>query len=267
MRAIAVDDDKLSLEILTVQLENIQVFDEVISFDNSNDALEWLKTNDVDAAFLDIIMDDMNGIELARNIRNLKKPCHIIFVSSSTDYAMEAYRVHADAYMTKPINKEAVLEELKYIPGLKKESKPLRIKCFGNFEAFDQNNTPLKFKYKKTKEMLAYLIMRNGSTCNLKEIAAVLYEDKNDSPSLQSQMRNLVSDLNKSLKSIDASDALYREKADIAIVPEYIECDYYKFNDGVNQAIKQYKGEFMSQYDWAELTSVYLDRCVKETGK
>ncbi len=47
--------------------------------------------------------------------------------------------------------------------------KRLQIRTFGNFEVL-YDNTPLRFKYQKTKEMLAYLVDRNGSMCSTGEL-------------------------------------------------------------------------------------------------
>ena len=263
MRVIAVDDDALSLDFLQFQLQQIPVFTEVVPFQTPGAALSYLKYNDVKVAFCDIIMEGMDGIELARKIRELQPQCRIIFVSGSTDYAMEAFRVHADGYLTKPITHEAVMEELAHLslvsPREENKDVLLRVKCFGNFEAFDMNDRPLDFARKKSKELLAYLVHRCGATCSLAELAAVLYEDRDDSPSLQSLIRNLVSDLKKTLHAAGADDVLFHEKGVLAIFPAKLDCDYYDFNKGVPEAVNSYNGEYMSQYSWSDVTTAHLE--------
>lgn len=72
---------------------------------------ELLEANlkDVDILFLDIKMDNINGMDVARQIRQLGSKMEIIFITSLIDYVQEGYEVKAYRYLLKPIN----LEELK----------------------------------------------------------------------------------------------------------------------------------------------------------
>ena len=263
MRAIAVDDELISLEILQLQLEKVDEIEEVFPFSGPEDAIAWLRENNADIAFLDIIMEGMNGIDLAQEIEKIQPNCHIVFVSGSKEYALEAFRIHASGYLVKPVTKAAIEEELSHIfrfhPLVPSAKKPLRAQCFGNFDVFDSDGRPLQFKYKKSKELLAYLIHRCGATCSLRELSAVLYEDRDDDDALQSQMRNLVSDLTRTLKNAGAGDAIYKTRGNLCVIPEQIACDYYDFNKGNEKAIMAYKGEYMTQYEWSELTISYLE--------
>ena len=65
-----------------------------------------------------------------------------------------------------------VLKHLRYPP----EDGPagVKIQCFGNFEIFVNGRT-LAFKRSKSKELLAYLVDRNGATCTNGEMLAVLW--------------------------------------------------------------------------------------------
>lgn len=55
---------------------------------------------------LDIIMPVLNGIDLAREIREFDKVSPIIFLTSSPEFAVESYSVKAADYLVKPIDKE-----------------------------------------------------------------------------------------------------------------------------------------------------------------
>ena len=263
MRVIAVDDDALSLDFMQFQLQQVPVFTEIVPFRTPEAALMYLKNNDAKVAFCDIMMDGMDGIELARRIKELRPQCRIIFASSSPDYALQAFRVHADGYITKPVTHEAVMEELAHLSLVspKEEDKDvlLRVKCFGNFEAFDMNNVPLKFARKKTKELLAYLVHHCGATCSLAELAGILYEDRDDSPSLQSLIRNLVADLKKTLQAAGAESVLFHENGMLAVFPAKLSCDYYDYNKGISEAVNSYNGEYMTQYSWSDVTTAHLD--------
>ncbi len=275
MKVVAVDDEPISLDCLEVVLSNMEELTEVVTFPDAEDALAWFKTNKADVAFLDIEMRGMNGLELASAIRRLCSSCKIIFVTSTSKYALEAFKIHATGYLVKPVTKEAVRNELEYIfheiddleqlglsARLPKTSIPsdlLRVQCFGNFEVFN-HDLPVKFSLSKSKELLAYLIHRRGASCSLSEIAAVLYEDKPDNAALQSLIRNIISDLKKSLESAGCKDILVKTRGYVAILPAKVFCDYYNFLDGDADAVNSYNGEYMAQYTWAEFTVGYLER-------
>jgi len=74
------------------------------SFDNALDAFNYLQINNVDLLFLEIEMPGIGGIELARSLRN--KNIAIIFTTSKTDYAAEAYELDASDYLLKPVQPE-----------------------------------------------------------------------------------------------------------------------------------------------------------------
>lgn len=59
----------------------------------------------------------------------------------------------------------------------KKLSKRIRAHCFGNFEIFIDGE-PMHFQYSKSRELMAYLISRNGALCTNGEVMAVLWEDE-----------------------------------------------------------------------------------------
>ncbi len=56
-----------------------------------------------DLIFLDIYMKDMNGVELARRLRERGVDVKIVFVSTSRDHALEAFGVNASQYLVKPV--------------------------------------------------------------------------------------------------------------------------------------------------------------------
>lgn len=261
MRVIAVDDEPISLDYLKLILEDTPEIDEVVSFSNGPDAMAWLRENEAEIAFLDIQMSGMDGLELAKMMAEIQPECRVVFVTGSKDYAIEAFQLHAVGYLVKPATVENVRKEIMHIQKTfpMDDRKSLRVQCFGNFDIFYED-TPIKFRYQKTKELFAYLVHRRGATTSVRELVALLYEDRPDSDSLQSQLRTLVSDLSKTLSGLGVKDVLVKARGTLAIAPEAFECDYYDFINGDQAAAKSYLGEYMAQYDWAEYTAGYLDR-------
>jgi two-component SAPR family response regulator len=147
-------------------------------FDTSTEAIEHAKTVQIDAAFLDINMGGMNGLQLAKRLKDIYGKTNIVFVTGYSEYAVDAFSMYASGYLMKPVTKEAVLTAMDNLRNpLKPPDKGIRAQCFGNFEIF-ADNKPLCFACTKTKELLAYLIYREGSQCGNNEIIAVLWEDR-----------------------------------------------------------------------------------------
>lgn len=65
-----------------------------------------------DGVLLDICMDDMNGMEVARSIRAMNDSINIIFLTSSSDFAVESYQVEASDYILKPIRQDHLFRAL-----------------------------------------------------------------------------------------------------------------------------------------------------------
>ena len=114
-----------------------------------------------------------------------------------------------------------------------------------NFDVF-YNGEPLKFSYQKAKEVFAYLVDREGSAININELNAVLWEE--DHPSY---LRNLIADIQNTLKNIDASDIFIKRHNECYIDVSKIDCDAYEYKRGNPNAVRMYRGEYMIQYSWA----------------
>ena len=129
----------------------------------------------------------------------------------------------------------------------------LIVRCFGSFEVFWQGE-PLLFRRKRTKELFAFLIDRECSSCTAEEIASVLWEESEDIQRTKSMIRNSIHDLKVTLRSIGMENALIRKRELIALRRDMIDCDYYRLLDGDPAAAEQFSGRYMIQYSWAENT-------------
>ncbi|MCL1941455.1 MAG: response regulator [Synergistaceae bacterium] len=260
MRVIAVDDEHLALKNTERAIKAAIPDCELTCFGAPSKALTYAAENQVDVAFLDIEMGGMSGLQLAKRLKDINGKTNIIFVTGYSDYAMEAFAMHVSGYILKPVSAKAIsaaMGQLRY-PVSHSPDKRLRVQTFGNFEVF-VDEKPLSFARSKTKELLAYLVSRRGAQCSNNEVIAVIWEDKEDSPALQSQFRHLVSDLTRKLASAGLEGALTKRRGYLGIMPEKFACDLYDFCDGSSGAVNKYAGEFMAQYSWAEFTNAYLD--------
>ena len=55
------------------------------------------------------------------------------------------------------------------------------------------------------------------------------------------------------MEELNISDIFVQSRDSYAIVPEKIPCDYYQALDSNPQELARYEGEYMSQYEWAQM--------------
>lgn len=254
MRAIVVDDEIYMLENLLEVVSASNDIESIEAFSTCSKALEFVENNDIDVAFLDINMRGIGGLGLAEKIIKLQPQCKIIFCTGHEEYAVSAFQLHVSGYLMKPITSQAVQKEIDHIKGIKNNEKLLEIKCFGNFEVL-YNGETLPFKRKKTKELLAVLVDRNGSGITVKQICAILFNDDSDDFKNAAYLRQLILDLKNTLKLIDAEKVLQHDTPYYRIDTNFVNCDYFSY---LITGKPKFYGEYMSQYSWAESTCALL---------
>lgn len=120
MKIVACDDSKEDLAEIKRLLEkyrekNADIEFEVMGFLSSDALYGMIKQEELgDIYILDIIMADKTGIDIGSMLRMVSEKSVIIYITSSEDYAMEAYSVRAVRYLIKPIREELFFEALDY---------------------------------------------------------------------------------------------------------------------------------------------------------
>ncbi len=249
MIAIAVDDEILMLGALVAAVKASPDISEVIQFSGCDEALAFVKETPVDIAFLDIHMRGMGGLALAEKICLACPDCKIVFCTGYEEYAIPAFKLHACGYLLKPISAADVQGEINNIKGIRHREKPLVVKCFGNFEAY-VNGEKLTFKRSKTKELLAFLVDRNGAGVTVAEIEVALWEEDEDQKN-HNYIHQLFYDLRNTLDAAGVGEIFKRNNYLYSVDPEKLDCDYYAF---LKTGKPDFHGEYMTQYSWAEKT-------------
>ncbi len=260
MLIFVLDDEPLMLTAVEKTIRQAVSDAEVRAFPSPLEALKAAEEEQLhpDIAFTDIEMPDMTGLEFAVRLKSVSPDTRIVFVTGYSQYAVDAFRVRAKGYIIKPLEPEAVLEELNQLPSPPaRNPQKLFAQCFGYFEVYWQDE-PLIFRRRQSKELLAYLINRRGAACSAEEIASALWEEDTDMKTAGSRVRLIIHDLRATLREIGMEDILIREHRQIAVHRDRIDCDYWRMLGNDVNAINAFHGEYMTQYSWAESTRANL---------
>ncbi|MCR5741391.1 MAG: response regulator [Gammaproteobacteria bacterium] len=272
MKALVADDELLALYNINSIVSKNEHIESVEQFSNSSQALEYVKNNDVDIAFLDIEMGVVSGIDVAKAIRARNFNTYIVF-TSGYDYAITAFEIKANGYVLKPYDSskidyeiECAFDRLSVLNGQSltpigskiDKNKRIRFKTMPSFDMFvDGKIVPITSA--KSKEFLALLVDRKGSSMTLDYIVSVLWEDKDDSTG-KAYFRVILQRLNNVLRSLDIEDLIIHSKNQYSLNTELCTCDYYDILKGDRQTMEQFVGEYMNEYSWAEDTTSVLFR-------
>ena len=266
MKIICIDDEPLILNMTVTLCRELPAKPEVCGFANATDALLWLQDHAADIALLDINLPDMNGIELAARLRETDPNLSLIFLTGHSEYALDAFALHASGYLLKPINRQRLAEEINLAMRRRgAQSVPpakgiqISARTFGEFDLFTDGQV-VSFPRSKAKELLAYLIDRRGGSITRAAAFAVLWEEGLYDRSMQKQLDVIIRSLRATLKSVGAEDILEMKQGALRICPEKLDCDLFRFLDGDTETINSYRGEYMNAYSWASPTEAFLDR-------
>ncbi|WP_320127421.1 response regulator [uncultured Sphaerochaeta sp.] len=97
------DEEEIRNGLFNYSWENLG-FSAVAALSDGKEALTYLSTHSVDAAICDIRMPGMNGLELARKMKELKISTHIVFLTGYKDMEYIRSAIHAECfdYLLKP---------------------------------------------------------------------------------------------------------------------------------------------------------------------
>ena len=268
MYVLAVDDERIMLKELTIELGQVFPNADIQGFQDPMEAEQWASDlaqegKSLDYAFLDIRMRGMSGIELARRLKKLHPGTVLIFCTAYTEYAFDAVGMYAKGYLMKPISAKNIvrtLDEMVYDwrKSLDVQNQSFWIKTFGSFEVF-VDGKPLVFEREKAKEMLAFLVDRAGATVTTEQLAVVLWEDRPYDKTLKNYVSTVLGSLRRTLHKVGKEDILIKTRNHLSLNPEKIKCDAYDYEKGVMSAVNSFRGEYMVNYSWAEFkTGTYV---------
>ena len=137
--------------------------------------------------------------------------------------------------------------------GSKINDSAVYIRTFGYFDVF-VNDKPIAFKNKKSKELLALLVDRRGGYVSSKEAISFLWEDESVNPITLSRYRKVALRLKNILEDYGIADIVESVDGKRRIVTERVRCDLYNYLSGDEKYIQLFKGSYLTNYSWGEVT-------------
>ena len=259
MKIIVVDDEMAALNTFLPNVVDSLNIECKMFMNSPRTALEYVRINKVDAAFLDIRMPEIDGVELAERMLDLKPSLKIVFISA---YAQDEKKIserlngRVVGFCHKPYNAETIKLLL---ASLNKETlKPkIHLRTFDAFDLF-VNGVAVNFTSRKAKELLALLTDARGSYVTMDTAIGNLWADKN--ADLGKRLyRDAVCRLRLTLKEVGAEDLVAFERGRAVMNTQLATCDLWEFlqNGGV------FSGRYMPQYDWSIITEATLEQLKK----
>gem|GEM_PF-723081 len=129
----------------------------------------------------------------------------------------------------------------------------VRIRTFGYFDVF-ANGQAIAFKHVKAKELLALLVDRQGGFISSHEAISYLWEDEEANKTTLSRYRKVAMRLKQTLESYGIGNIIETRNGERRIVQDKVTCDLYQYNSGDARYKELFKGNYMMNYSWGEVT-------------
>lgn len=113
IKVMVVDDEPYSREELKHLLQSFSTIQVVGEAESGEAALMKVLQLQPDVIFLDVEMPRMNGMELAKALKEFKKPPYIVFATAYPEFAAEAFRYDALDYLLKPYDEDQLRETIR----------------------------------------------------------------------------------------------------------------------------------------------------------
>ncbi|MCR4903761.1 MAG: LytTR family DNA-binding domain-containing protein [Butyrivibrio sp.] len=137
VRVAICEDEQIQRVLIRKRLEEYMtgrnIDAEIIEYDSGEQFTLDENKDKIDIVLLDIYMEGMSGIELAKKIRNDGNNLEIIFITSSNEFAAEAFEVESVYYLKKPVEEDKFIKAMDL--AMRKFRKLLSIEIFVNRES------------------------------------------------------------------------------------------------------------------------------------
>ncbi len=139
------------------------------------------------------------------------------------------------------------------------------VRTFGYFDVF-VNDIPIAFRNKKAKELLAILVDRRGGYVSSEEAIGFLWEDEPVNPLTLARYRKVALRLKNTLEEYGISDIIESVDGKRRVITKKIRCDLYDYLSEKEEYSQLFKGNYLTNYSWAETTLAELTGNIYNKG-
>ena len=133
----------------------------------------------------------------------------------------------------------------------------MRIRTFGYFDVF-VDDKPIAFRNEKSKELLALLVDRRGGFVSSEEAIGFLWEDESSNPVTLARYRKVALRLKNTLEEYGVPDIMVSVNGQRRLATDKISCDLYDYLTGREEYAQLFKGSYLTNYSWGEVTLAEL---------
>ena len=263
MNILAVDHNEKELAGMLSILKEYEPDAKTAGAKSFEEASALAEENIFDLVFIEPdSKEKMTAEELASKLKAKSRETHIIFTSKTKKYMPEAFSVHADAYLIKPVTLDDVKRETDYL--MNRYPSPLKpvelvARTFGCFEVYYRSRR-LLFKRSKSKELLALLIDNRGVGLTTREACHLLFNGRKYDEITLGYFHVVLTSLKTTLEEYGIKNLIRKSVNYIAINPDLVDCDMYRYLKGEPEAVNDYHGDYMINYSWSEYSPLSFRR-------
>ncbi|GFZ76384.1 hypothetical protein GCM10008018_22160 [Paenibacillus marchantiophytorum] len=295
-----VDDEQPALQRLRLLLEKHTDLQVSGLYTKPSEALAAASKEHFDAAFLDIEMPGMNGLQLASELTQTYPAMEVIMVTAYNEYALQAFRANAIDYLLKPVDTDDLIRA---VQKLKKRLSPIlqappktdttaaHITGLGGFEVYPTGQEkPLRFQTAKAEELFAYMLAHVDNHISKWVLCEQLWPD-NEPVKAEQNLHTCVHRLKKTLTESVFPAQWHSQRGSYRMtLGEQVKCDWLTFEQAADnavelsgltdhqpniqierleQAVSVYKGGLFGgkDYRWCEPLRERLQRKFADTAK
>ncbi len=220
-----VTTDKALFDELSSYISSERSDCRAVRISSAEEAGEAAKKGLMQLVIIDTAFRETDCISLTAMIRDNSPDTGVIFIAKNGALAARAYEAHVQGYITRPVTAGRLNEEIDYFFGhfaIKKHRNRVEVMTRGSFECF-LDGEPVRFKRRKAKAVLAYLVKKQGKMVTNEELIKLLWNEDCKSLSEQQMMsrrsnvRTIRAELEKTFREAGITDILKKNWGEMAI--------------------------------------------------
>lgn len=271
MRAMIVEDEQPSLELMKRMVEKNRQLELVGTYTDPVQALHDILRLSPDVVFADVEMPAVNGMELARKIRERDENIQVVFVTAYEKYAIEAFQVNAVNYILKPITEEDLSVTVnRLMKGYRARvssaaENRLRIIAFGDLTVYGNSaDKVVRWPTAKVRELFACFVLSKGEALEKWQLCERLWP-QSPPKKAEHSLHSAINRIKNALQEADIPPALFYERGRYRMDLSGFSCDVWELetflasNPLVNEEniasfekiLPLYQGDLLGTEDYA----------------